>query len=236
MITLYTFGPAYGLPDPSPFVMKAEMLLKLAGVEYRTTPGNMRKAPKGKLPYIEDDGVRIADSTFIRWHIEKKYGFDFDSNLSAHDQGVAWSVEKLLEDNLYWVMVEARWMHAENFANGPARMFSKIPWPMRKLIVPAILRNIRRSLYGQGTGRHNPQEIAAIAAKGIEALSAILGDRPYLMGDQPCGADATAYAFTAHLLCPLFDTPSRDAAASHPNLVAYADRMMRTYYPELVSK
>lgn len=24
MITLYTFGPALGLPDPSPFVTKAE--------------------------------------------------------------------------------------------------------------------------------------------------------------------------------------------------------------------
>ena len=36
MITLYTFGPAFGLPDPSPFVMKAEVLLKMAGLPYRT--------------------------------------------------------------------------------------------------------------------------------------------------------------------------------------------------------
>jgi hypothetical protein len=28
MITLYAFGPAFGLPDPSPFVTKAEVLLK----------------------------------------------------------------------------------------------------------------------------------------------------------------------------------------------------------------
>lgn len=235
MITLYTFGPAYGLPDPSPFVMKAEMLLKLAGLDYRTTPGSMNKAPKGKLPYIEDDGIVIADSTFIRWHIEQKYGFDFDKNLSAAEKGIAWAVEKLLEDNLYWVMVEARWMNAANFAKGPAQFFSGIPWPMRKLIVPMILRKIRSNLHGQGMGRHSQQEIAAVAAKGIEAMATILGDKPYLMGDQPCGADATAFAFTAHLLCPLFDTPSRDAAAARPNLVAYADRMMRAYYPELVA-
>jgi hypothetical protein len=30
MITLYTFGPYFGLPDPSPFVLKAEILLKMA--------------------------------------------------------------------------------------------------------------------------------------------------------------------------------------------------------------
>ena len=74
MITLYTFGPAFGLPDPSPFVTKAEVLLKMAGLSYRTDTNGLSKAPKGKLPYIDDDGGRVADSTFIRWHIEKKYG------------------------------------------------------------------------------------------------------------------------------------------------------------------
>jgi hypothetical protein len=36
MITLYNFGPAFGLPDPSPFVMKVETLLKMARLPYRT--------------------------------------------------------------------------------------------------------------------------------------------------------------------------------------------------------
>lgn len=41
---------------PSPFVTKAEVLLKMAGLSYRTDITGLRKAPKGKLPYIEDDG------------------------------------------------------------------------------------------------------------------------------------------------------------------------------------
>jgi hypothetical protein len=36
-------------------------------VAYQTDPTGFRRAPKGKLPYIDDDGERIADSTFIRW-------------------------------------------------------------------------------------------------------------------------------------------------------------------------
>jgi len=36
MITLYSFGPGFGLPDPSPFVTKAEVLLKMAELPYRT--------------------------------------------------------------------------------------------------------------------------------------------------------------------------------------------------------
>src|SRR5215510_7319377 len=82
MITLYNFGPAFGLPDPSPFVTKAEVLLKMANVPYRTDGTGFRKAPKGKVPYIDDDGEIIPDSTFIRWHLEKKYGVDFDRGFS----------------------------------------------------------------------------------------------------------------------------------------------------------
>ena len=35
MITIYGFGPAMGLPNPSRFVVKAGMLLKAAGLHYR---------------------------------------------------------------------------------------------------------------------------------------------------------------------------------------------------------
>jgi hypothetical protein len=79
MITLYTFGPYFGLPDGSPFVIKAMLLLKFAGLEYSENRGGYGKAPKGKLPYINDGGLIVADSTFVRFHIEKKYGFDFDA-------------------------------------------------------------------------------------------------------------------------------------------------------------
>ena len=60
MITLYTFGPYFGLPDPSPFVMKAEVLLKMADLPFATDTTGFPKAPKGKLPYIRDDGKIIS--------------------------------------------------------------------------------------------------------------------------------------------------------------------------------
>ncbi|MBS0244877.1 MAG: glutathione S-transferase N-terminal domain-containing protein, partial [Proteobacteria bacterium] len=66
MITLHTFGPGLGLPDPSPFVVKADVLLKMSGLPYRKVISDSRKAPKGKLPYIDDDGTKVADTTLIR--------------------------------------------------------------------------------------------------------------------------------------------------------------------------
>jgi glutathione S-transferase len=232
MITLYTFGPAFGLPDPSPFVTKAHMLLKLAGLPYRTDESGFRKAPKGKLPYIEDEGVVVADSTFIRWHIEKKYGVDFDSDLSPEQRGVAWATEKLLEDNLYWASLQWRWLDDENFARGPAMFFRTIPWPARPAIEALVRRKIRQSLHAHGMGRHTAAEQLLLTSKTIESLAAILGAKPYLMGATPCAADATFFAFMLGILCPHFETPLRTAAEAHPNLVRYVDRMRAIYFQE----
>ena len=98
MLKLQVFGPAFGLPDPSPFAMKGDMLLKLSGLEYATEIGDVRKAPKGKIPVLHDADAVIPDTTFIRFHLEDKYGINFDMQLSARDRGIAWSVEKMLED------------------------------------------------------------------------------------------------------------------------------------------
>lgn len=235
MITLYTFGRhIYGQPDSSPFVTKAMLLLKIAGLPYETNTKGFNKAPKGKLPYIDDAGTIVADSTFIRMHIEKKYGIDFDRHLAPEQKANAWAVEKMLEDHFYWAVVESRWCNDVNFQRGPANFFSAIPWPMRSVIAPMVRNKIRAQLKAQGMGRHTRQEIELLAAKDLDALAAILGDKPYLMGSAPCGTDATAGAFVIGALCPHFETPIRTAAEKHPNLVAYGERMTREYFPELI--
>lgn len=235
MITLYTFGPAFGLPDPSPFVIKAEVLLKMSGLPYRTDAKGFRKAPKGKLPYIEDDGKRVADSSFIRMHLEQRRGIDFDQGLDQAAKGIAWAFEKLCEDNLYWAMVHERWMDAANFDRGPRRFFDVAPAPLRPLIMAKVRRDLKRTLHGQGVGRHTREEISALAVRGIEAIAGQLGSKPYLMGAAPCGADASVFATVAGFLSPAFASATKAAIEGQANLVAYRDRGMRLWFPQLAA-
>ena len=235
MITLFTFGPAFGLPDPSPFVTKAEVLLKLSGLPCKTSTRGLRGAPKGKLPYIDDDGVIVADSTLIRLHLEERHGIDFDKGLSPAEKGVAWAFEKLCEDHLYWAVVHSRWMDRANFDQGPRRFFDIAPAPIRPLVIWAIRRRVRRDLHGQGLGRNERAEIEKLAMRGIGAIADQLGDKPYLMGMAPCGADATTFAWVLSILCPRFETPLRHAAGQRANLVAYRDRGLRQWFPEHVT-
>ncbi len=231
MITLYSFGPAWGLPDPSPFVMKAEVLLKMSGLPYRADTSGFKKAPKGKQPYIVDDGETIADSTFIRWHLEKKYNIDFDPGLDPEQRAISWAFEKMLEDNLYWVIVHDRWMDDANFDKGPRRFFRSLPAPVRSFVAGMVRRQIRRTLHGQGMGRHSREEITALATRSINATADFLGAKPYMMGPEPTGLDATAFAFIANALCPVFETPLRVVAERHDNLKRYVERMMARFYP-----
>jgi glutathione S-transferase len=233
MITLYGFGPAFGLPDPSPFVTKAELLLKMAGLPYTTDTGGFRKAPKGKLPYIVDDGEAVGDSTFIRWHLEKKYHIDFDRGLSAEQRAIAWAFEKMLEDHLYWAVVKDRWLNDANFNKGPRNFFRAVPAPIRPLVTAMVRRQVRQRLHGQGMGRHSDEEITALATRSVDATADFLGTKPYMMGDAPTGLDATAFAFVAGTLCPVFETPIRLAAERHDNLKSYVGRMMARFYPDL---
>lgn len=233
MITLCAFGPGFGLPDPSPFVTKVHILLKLAGLPYETNLKGFRKAPKGKLPYIDDEGAVVADSTFIRFHIEKKYGYDFDRGLIAFEKGAAWSIERMCEDHLYWLMIDARWLDDANFEAGPSSFFKSIPAPMRPLVAAYVRRTLRRTLYLHGLGRHDAASRIELARRDLVAISDLIGDKPFLFGGEPRGADATVGAFVMHALTKTFVTPLRDAAASRPNLVAYAERVSDRFFPLL---
>ncbi|MGJ5004692.1 glutathione S-transferase family protein [Bradyrhizobium sp. HKCCYLRH2060] len=232
MITLFGLGAGFGLPEISPFVTKTEVQLKMAGLAFRKQRAMPPASPKGQLPFIDDGGELIADSTFIRAHIERKYGFDFDSGLDVRARAQAWGFERMIEHHLYFALVGARWVDPVNFAKGPAHFFDGVPADKREKLREDAQFRVAENYLISGLGRHAPDEDVDLAARSLRALSVQLGDRPYLMGDRPCGTDATAFAVIAGILTPFFESELRRRTESFGNLVAYAERMMAQYYPE----
>ena len=231
-IILFGLGTGYGLPDKSPFVQKAETQLKMAGLAYEKRNGSRDEAPKGKLPYIEDAGTRIGDSTLIRAHLEQRDGFDLDAGLSAPQRAQAWTLERLLEDHLYWALVYYRWMDLDNFAKGPAHNVDHAPEALRPQLRTDMQARVADTLRMHGLGRHTPDEILTLGRRSLDTVAAWLDDRDYLFTDHPTATDATASAILAGLLTPFFDSPLRSAAERHANVVAYVGRMMQRYFPE----
>jgi glutathione S-transferase len=232
MIKLIQFPRAFGLPNPSPFCIKVEVLLKMAGLayecEFATNPG---KGPKGKLPAIEDDGQLIGDSEIIRWHLEKKYGVDFDQGLEPAERAGGHALSRMVEERTYWVMVYSRWIEARNWPVLRDTFFGGVPAPLRGLVSSQIRKSVVRTLRAHGFGRHRPDEIYAMGAADIDAVAAELGEKPFLLGSEPTSADAAVYPVIAGILVPpQFESPAKEAVKRHANLVAYAERMRARFF------
>src|ERR1700681_1660294 len=230
MISIYGFGPGFGFREISAFVTKTEVQLKMAGLGYVKEKARPTASPKGQLPYIQDDAEAIADSTFIRAHIEGKYGFDFDAPLNLQQRAQAWAFERMIEHHVYWALVGARWVDAENFAKGPAHFFDALPEHLREKLREDAQFRVAENYRLSGLGRHAPDDAIDLVARSLSALSLVLAESRYLMGERPCGTDATMFGAIAGILTPFFDSPLRRQVQQFANLNAYLDRMMAQYY------
>lgn len=86
MLKLYQFAPAFGLPNPSNFCLKLETYLRMADIPFESVYGmEMNKAPKGKMPYIEDSGNTIGDSNFIIEYLKQTYGDKLEAHLTPSE-------------------------------------------------------------------------------------------------------------------------------------------------------
>ncbi|MGM4929318.1 glutathione S-transferase family protein [Tardiphaga sp. 619_E2_N8_5] len=232
MIVLHGAGAGFGLPEISPFVTKTEVQLKMAGLPYEKQPARPQDSPKGQMPYIDDGAECIADSTFIRAYIERKYDVDFDRGLDLAQRAQAWAIERMIEHHLYWALVGVRWVDADNFAKGPSHFFDGIPEAQRDEIRASARKSVIQNHLANGLGRHPADEALQLADRSLMALSVLLAGKSHLMSNRPAGVDATAFGVLAGIMSPLFPSPLQRQLHRYGNLVTYVDRMMAEYYPE----
>ena len=76
-----------------------------------------------------------------------------------------------------------------------------MPWVGHKVKYPQFEYTTLDSslciIYGIGTGRHSYDEVAAMGNESLESLSKIIGDKPFLLGNEPCEDDAAIFGLLA---------------------------------------
>jgi glutathione S-transferase len=211
--------------------MKVETYLRMAGLAYECPRGaDVRKSPKGKMPFIEDEGVTVADSAFIIDYLKRKYGDPLDSHLGVSERASVLACQRMFEENTYWAVLYFRWIDEAGWRLTREAFFGGMRPPL-KWIVPFLARRIaRRELHGHGMGRHARDEIAVIGKKDLTAAANFLGGKPFFMGAQPSSLDATTYSFLANILWAPIESPLKAHARQYPQLEAYCRRMKERYY------
>jgi len=235
MIKLYSFGPAFNLADPSPFVTKIDLYLRVNKIPFESIPSadNLQKAPKGKLPFIDDNGTVVADSSFIIEYLKEKHNASIDNWLSDEQKASAYLISKSLDENLYWCILHSRWIEDDTWPIVKENFFGQMPFPLNK-IVPIIARkSVVKSMNGHGMGKHSSAEIMGIAEQSLKSLSALLDDKPFFFGAKISSLDITAYVMISSLTQASLETPMNTMAKKYDNLVKFAQRIQQEYYPEL---
>ena len=164
--------------------------------------------------------------------MRETYGDKVDTGLSNIDKAIAHAFIKMIDENLYWVLVHARWQLEHNRAMLNQMFFGALPFPLKQIIAYTARKDVISKLYKQGMGRHSTTEITEIGNRDLQALAVLLGDKTYFFGDKPSSLDAAAYAILVQMLCvPQFSAPIFDKAKTYPNLVEFTDRFHARYFP-----
>jgi len=222
----------------SPPCFKLETFLRMAKLPYENDY-SMTYSEKGKMPWIEFNGQAIADSNFCIRFLEKEFQVDVDLHLSDRERAIGHSIRTMLEENTYWALAYTRMVSAYGAASRE-RIFGLRILPLKYLARSLAKKQIKEYMWSHGLGRHTEQELYAIAERDLLAVSEILGQKKFLLGDKPCLADATVFAFIAGSAWDMPECPIAELIKSKAqNLEKHAQRMKELYYPdwdEIVSK
>lgn len=200
MITLYTLPPAFGQRNPSPFCLKVEMALTHLKLDFEArTTLELNKAPKGKVPWLDDNGI-IADSELILAHLDNKTDGGLFGNLSPEEMAVGTAFTRLAEDHLYWMIVASRWLDDEWFEIVKRDFFGALPWPLRSILPLVARRQTRQTYHLHGLGRHTMEEQRAFAQRDLEALAAQVSTHGYIASDRMTVHDFAVASIVAAMM------------------------------------
>lgn len=236
-IKLFAFGTGWGIPfsTSAPFPLKLETWLRMAGVPYEFVIANdPNKGPKGKSPWIEIGDVCMGDSTLIIEYLEKRFEIDLDAHLNEQQRALALSVQRMLEEH-YHQCFEHQLFFGRGAEERLQEFAATMPIPLRWLVPTVLKRTFKTQLHARGMGRHSEEVIIAQGKADLDALSVLLGDQTYFLGDKPSSIDACVFGFLGVSLYVAGDNPLYQYGASLENLMRYCERMRTQYFPETMT-
>ena len=225
MIDLYQYRPVLGLPNASPFCMKAEAYLLYRDLPYRPMPSSPRKSPSGQVPFIVTDGKTIPDTEAIMDHFEAQSDTPLDAHLTARQKAEAAMLRQIIEQELFQQVVYMRWVDPKGWAAFAPVLKPYLPRLMQVFAMPFMRRVMVRRLRAQGLTADAPAAAYAHGVRTLEALSNFIGPDGFAFGDQVTRLDMSLYAFLANILEQTIPSPLKSKGQQMENLVAYCTRM-----------
>ncbi len=223
---LVTLPPAFGMRNISPFCLKIEMLLNDLQLDFTVgEEGNPSNTPKGKLPYMNIGGRSLADSELIGSYLDERTNGAVFAGLTDAQKGHGWAATRLAEDHLYWLMVGSRWLDDKWWPNVVGGFFGIFPAIIRPVATYFARKEVTKTLYLQGLGRHSHEEQEGFAHRDFAALQGCVSAEGFLCGATPNYFDYSVAAVLAGIYDNEPATWLTTLAMDYPDLREYTDRV-----------
>jgi glutathione S-transferase len=220
MIVLYSYPELFGVADNNGYGLKVFAFMRLAGLPFTHEHiFDASAAPRGQLPYINDDGVAIGDSEIIIAHLTSKYRLTIDAELSQQQRDTSHLVTRMLDD-LYWVMSYSRWKDDRYWPAFRDALMREHPNVTEEGLRKAREFNFQRYHFA-GIGRYAPQAAYDRGLADLRVLADLIPANGYAHGANPTSIDAGIYGFIANIYFYDIETPLKEFVASHQNLVRH---------------
>jgi glutathione S-transferase len=201
--------------DFSPFVRKIARILQFYKIPFEFKLVQVKDLPRGKMPVVHYDGEIISDSNnIIKLLVEK--GKIPAEELSGEQLAVAEMFRLAIENFLYWIMVQERWV--DQFEKTRPAYFANIIPPVLNYIIPTwfIQPKIEKGLYNVGISRYPKEELSKMLGDFMKHSSALLGEKKFFFGkDSPVLHDIIVFAFFGGIL---------DQAELNPKMATFLEK------------
>ena len=229
MIKLYQFRPFWGLPNASPFCMKAETYLRFREIDFETVACNPRQSPSKQIPFITIDELgdshTITDSEKIISYFESRQEKPMDAGLTAQQKATAYLIRSKVEEELYWQITYMRWGDPQGWAVFLPDLKKHMEGLKGKVLPWIIRRILLRQMSRRGMKAENTEASYAPGIRLLDVLSDMLGKKDFFLGKDIRTLDMSVYAFLANII----DQPHPNLIQNHAreldNLVAYCKRI-----------
>ncbi len=190
MITIFQF-------EASPFCDKVRRACRYKKLPFVVEEVSMLGAGKyssaKKLPVIDDDGVRVEDSTQIVAYLEEKYP---DPGLLPADPtqlALCHVLEDWADESLYYYDIALHFSFAENAKRRAGHLLKhEKPW-FKTLMGPFVPAILRKAGEAQGAGRRPREVILADIDRHIGSIASLLGSQDFLVPGGLSAADISVF-------------------------------------------
>jgi len=233
VVILHSAPRGIAAPCISPFALKLETFLRMAKIPYKYD-GEFPFGSKGKTPWITLNGKHMADSQLIIEYLIQKFDIKLGAKYSAAEKAYGRAVRIMIEEHLYWggVVWRFRQCDPDVLKNMYSPLMNKFNSLLRPLVWKSVVSRFNQMACAQGIGRHSDEEVEGMMAESMRALSKILGNKKFLLGDEPTEEDTAVFGLAAQGLYASPGAPFHVVFEECPNLVAYIDRIKSIYWSD----